>query len=117
MAVGREVAGNRLTLVVFQEVTWDKLDTLRLGNFILVWKTSEPTGTGFFFCISEVLFLCFYWFCSTDSSVGFVGLIFTKIQTESSYDKSVTLAREICKKNCHGETRENSSDDLIFEVI
>jgi hypothetical protein len=38
MAVGREVAGNRLSLVVFQVVTWDKLETIRVGDFIFVWK-------------------------------------------------------------------------------
>ena len=83
-------------------------------GFCFLWKRSEPTVT---FLKHEDLSFCFSWFYSTDISVGFVGLIFQRIQTESPYDKSVKLARKIFKKNCHGESRENSSDDLIFEVI
>ena len=58
-------------------------------GFCFLWKRSEPTVT---FLKHEDLSFCFSWFYSTDISVGFVGLIFQRIQTESPYDKSVTWA-------------------------
>jgi hypothetical protein len=64
-------------------------------GFYFCVEICEPAVT--VFCICEVLLFCYYWFCWTDISVGFVGLIFQRIQTESPYDKSVTLAQEICK--------------------
>jgi len=39
------------------------------------------------FLKSEVISFCFSWFSSTDISVGFVGLIFQRIQTESPFIK------------------------------
>jgi len=67
------------------------------------------------FCCSDYI-VSFDW-----HFIWFFGLIFQGKHTELPYDKSVTvtetvstelsLGREVFKKNCHGEIRENSSED------
>jgi len=71
--------------------------------------------------VSSFDVLCFYchWFCSTDITVGFVGLMFRTLKIDSPYDKSVTVTEtvftkdaclRVLVKNCHTEIHENSTE-------
>ena len=78
-------------------------------------------------CSSEFLPCYFHWICSTDTTVGFVGLVFKRQQTESPYDKSVTVNETVLTKrtfvmqlfikNCHRELHENSKHSLVVDVL
>ena len=92
---------------------------------ILECKKCPPALTTV--CMSEFLSYYFHWICSTDTTVGFVGLVFKRQQNVTPYDKSVTVnetvltkrtfVMQLFVKNCHRELHENSTYGLVVDVL